>query len=73
MASEASRMEVKARTEISEEARTKQQEFIDENDPEVDFFSARINQNEKDIQDTYKKIQNASVLEEQKTFVDFFI
>ena len=73
VAAEASRMEVNARAEISEEARARQQEFIDENAPEIDFFSARINQTEKDIQDTYKRIQNAGVLEEPKTFVDFFI
>ena len=73
VAAEASRMEVKARMEISEQARTKQQQYIDENSPEVDFFAARVEQNEKDIQDTYTKIQNASVLEQQKYFVDFFI
>ena len=73
VAAEASRMEVKARMEISEQTRAEQQQYIDEHSPEVDFFAGRVEQNEKDIQDTYKKIQNASVLEQQKYFVDFFI
>lgn len=73
VAAEAARMEANARLELSEQSRAKQQQYIDENSPEVDFFSARIIQSEKDIQDTYKKIQNASVLEQQKNFVDFFI
>lgn len=73
VAAEASRMEAQARVEISQQIREKQNEYIDEHTPEVDFFSAQSNQNEKTIQDTYQKIQNARVLEEQKSYVDFFI
>lgn len=73
VAAEASRIEARARAEITQQAREKQTEYIDENSPEIDFFAAQKDQNEKNIQDTYTKIQNASILQEQKSFVDFFI
>lgn len=73
VAAEASRIEAQARSEITQQAREKQTEYIDENSPEIDFFATQKDQNEKNIQDTYTKIQNASVLQEQKSFVDFFI
>ena len=43
------------------------------NTPETNFLTSQIEQNEKNIQQTYQKIQNANVLEQQKSFVDFFI
>lgn len=73
VAAEASRMEAQARSEISQQGRQKQSEYVDENTPEVNFLAPQIEQNEKNIQDTYKKIQNTQVLEQQKSFVDFFI
>lgn len=73
VAAEASRMEAQARAEISQQAREKQSQAMDENIPEVGFFGAKIEQNEKNIQDTYTQIQNTRVLEEQKSYVDFFI
>jgi hypothetical protein len=73
VAAEAARMEAKARQEISQQARENQQQYIEENKPEVDFFGPEINRIEKDIQDTYKRIQNASFLEEPRIFVDVFI
>ncbi len=73
VAAEASRMEAQARSEIAQQGREKQAEYVDENTPEIDFLGPQKDQNEKNIQDTYSKIQNASVLQEQKSFVDFFI
>lgn len=73
VAAQASRMEVQARVEISQQARDKQAEYIDENTPEIDFPGPKKDKNEQNIQDTYAKIQNSSVLEEQRSFVDFFI
>jgi hypothetical protein len=73
VAAQASRMEAQARVEISQQAREKQTEYIDENTPEVDFFGQKNDQNEQNIQDTYIKIQNSSALQEQRNFVDFFI
>ncbi|MCP3852628.1 MAG: hypothetical protein GY694_20735 [Gammaproteobacteria bacterium] len=72
VAAEASRMEVQARAEISEQSRAVQGEYIAANTPENDFFDSKKSQVEKNIQDTYAKIQNAS-LQDQKGFVDFFI
>ncbi len=73
VAAEASRIEAQARSEITQQAREKQTEYIDENSPEIDFFGPLKDQNEKNIQNTYTQIQNASILQEQKSFVDFFI
>ncbi len=73
VASEASRMEAQARVELSEQAREKQSQYVSENSPEADFFSQSASQNEKSIQDTYQKIQNSSVLQQPRPFVDFFI
>lgn len=73
VAAQASRMEVQARVEISEQARDKQTEYIDENTPEINFTGAEIDRNEQNIQDTYTTIQNTSVLQEQRNVVDFFI
>ena len=73
VASEASRMEAQARVELSEQAREKQSQYVSENSPEADFLAQSASQNEKSIQDTYQKIQNASVLQQPRPFVDFFI
>ncbi len=73
VASEASRMEAQARIELSEQAREKQSQYVSENTPEADFLAQSASQNEKSIQDTYQKIQNASVLQQPRPFVDFFI
>lgn len=73
VAAEASRMEAQARVEISQQARTKQNEYIDENTPEIDFLSGKIAQNEQDIENTYRRIQNTQVLEQQRIVVDFYI
>ncbi|MCN4144792.1 MAG: hypothetical protein LC437_07010 [Thiohalomonas sp.] len=66
VAAQVSRMEAQARVEIPQQVREKQTEYIDENTPEVVFF-------DQNIQDTYIKIQNSSTLQEQRSFVDFFI
>ncbi len=73
VASEASRMEAQARVELSEQAREKQSQYVSENTPEADFLAQSASQNEKSIQDSYQKIQNASVLQQARPFVDFFI
>ncbi len=73
VAAQASRMEAEARLDISQQNREKQTTYIGEHTPEVDLLGGQKEQSEKNIQDTYAKIQNASVLEEQKSFVDFFI
>ncbi len=73
VASEASRMEAQARVELSEQAREKQSQYVSENTPEANFLAQNATQNEKSIQDTYQKIQNASVLQQSRPFVDFFI
>ncbi|MCW8929291.1 MAG: putative metalloprotease CJM1_0395 family protein [Gammaproteobacteria bacterium] len=73
VAAEASRMEAQARSEIAQQGRAKQVAYIDENTPEIDFLGQQSDQNEKNVQNTYSKIQNASVLQEQQNFVDFFI
>ena len=73
VAAQASRMEAEARSELSQQSRDKQVEYVDENTPETNFLTSQIEQNEKNIQQTYQKIQNANVLEQQKSFVDFFI
>lgn len=73
VAAEASRMEAQARVELSEQTREKQQAYIDENAPEVDFLGPKIDKAEQNIQDTYQRIQNSSVLQAQRPFVDFFI
>ncbi|WP_198262635.1 putative metalloprotease CJM1_0395 family protein [sulfur-oxidizing endosymbiont of Gigantopelta aegis] len=72
VAAQASRMEVQARVDISQQVRDTQAQYIDANTPESDFLSPQQDQNDKNIQNTYKRIQNASVLE-QKSFIDFFI
>jgi len=72
VAAEASRMEAQARVELSQQIREKQNEYIEEHTPEIDLFSVQINQNEKAIQDTYKRIQNTQVLEQQRIVVDLF-
>ncbi len=72
VAAEASRMETQARAEVSQQSREKLQQYADDNTPQIDFLGAQNDQNEKAIQDTYSKIQNASVLQE-KSFIDFFI
>lgn len=72
VAAEASRMETQARVDVSQLSRDKLQQYVDENTPQIDFLGAQKDQNEKNIQDTYTKIQNASVLQE-KSFIDFFI
>ncbi|MCK5649144.1 MAG: hypothetical protein KAI22_09710, partial [Gammaproteobacteria bacterium] len=63
VAAQASRIEAQAHAEISQQAREKQTDFSDQ--PNA--------QNEKNIQETYTQIQNAGVLQQQKSFVDFFI
>ena len=73
VAAEASRMEAQARVEISQQARAEQNEYIEENTPEIDFLSGKIAQNEQDIENTYQRIQNTQVLEQQRIIVDFYI
>ena len=73
VASEASRMEAQARLELSEQAREKQSQYVSENTPEADFLAQSASKNERSVQDTYQKIQNASVLQQPRPFVDFFI
>lgn len=73
VAAQASRLEAEARTELSQQLRDNQIEYIDENTPEIDFLGQQSDQNEKNIQNTYSQIQNAGILQEQKSFVDFFI
>ncbi|MCU7937806.1 MAG: hypothetical protein KZQ64_03485 [gamma proteobacterium symbiont of Bathyaustriella thionipta] len=73
VAAQAARMEAQARVEISQQVRAKQTEYIDQNTPEIDFLGPQNERNEQNIQDTYTKIQNSSVLQEQRSFIDFFI
>ncbi len=73
VASEASRMAAQARVELSTQTREKQTQYATEHTPEADFLSRQSSQTEKNIQDTYQKIQNASVLEQPRPLVDFFI
>ena len=73
VAAQASRMEVQARAEISQQLRDKQAETIDENTPEINVYGLKNDRNEQNIQDSYQKIQNSSVIQEQTGFIDFFI
>lgn len=72
VAAQASRMETQARGEVAQQSRDKLLQYVDDNTPQTDFLGAQKDQNEKNIQDTYAQIQNASVLQ-AKSFVDFFI
>ncbi len=73
VAAQASRMEAEARIEVAELSREQQTEYINEHTTDVDYLDSQQEQSEKNIQDTYAKIQNSSLLQEQKSFVDFFI
>ncbi|MDX2506416.1 MAG: putative metalloprotease CJM1_0395 family protein [Gammaproteobacteria bacterium] len=78
VAAQASQMEAQARTDISQQALEKSagQDAELSNDKgiqEAEFAASQAQQNEKNIQDSYKEIQNTSVLEMQKHSVDFFI
>lgn len=70
VAAEASRMEAEARSQMVQQGREKQGASLDEDSSEEDVFSS---QSEKNIQDSYTKIQSLGVLQEQKSFVDLYI
>ncbi len=70
VAAQASRMVAQAQTELSQQTREKKSAEVSEKQPENNL---KNDQNEKNIQDTYQKIQNAQVLSSEKNFVDFFI
>ena len=72
VAAQASRLEAQARSDIGQQAREKQTESINENSPQADFFAPEKDQNEKNIHNSYSRIQNAAILQEQKSFIDFF-
>lgn len=73
VAAEAARMEARAREEISQQARAKQQQYIEDNKPEVDFWGPEIKRIEKQIQDLYQRIQNSSLPSASGQFIDVFI
>ncbi|MCU7837509.1 MAG: hypothetical protein KZQ83_19990 [gamma proteobacterium symbiont of Taylorina sp.] len=73
VAADATSMEAQARVELSRQGKEKQSESIAGKDPEADFLASSIKQNEKNIQDSYKNIQNTQVLQQQRNFVDFFV
>ena len=73
VAAQASTMEVQARAEMAQQLRGKQAETTDENTPEINFTGPQNDRIEQNIQNTYQKIQTSSVLQEQSSFIDFFI
>jgi|GEM_PF-2696744 len=73
VAAQASMMEAQARVELAQQSKQKQADYIDQNTPEFDLLARQSERNEQSIQDTYQKIQNTSVLQQNKSFVDFFI
>lgn len=73
VAAQASTMEVQARAEMAQQLRDKQAGTTDENSPEINFTGPQNDRIEQNIQNTYQKIQTSSVLQEQSSFIDFFI
>jgi len=73
VAAQASTMEVQARAEMVQQLRDKQAGTTDENSPEINFTGSQNDRMEQNIQNTYQKIQTSSILQEQSSFIDFFI
>ncbi len=73
VAAQASTMEVQARAEMAQQLRDKQAGTTAENTPEINFTGQQNDRMEQNIQNTYQKIQTSSVLQEQSSFIDFFI
>lgn len=71
-AASASRMEAGARVEIAELAGDKQSADKEGNDSDEDFLISGSKQNEENIENSYKQIQNNQILQ-QRAAVDFYI
>ncbi len=71
VAASASRMEAEARLEMNEQTREQQSGDEKESESGKDYLASDVKQNERNVSDSYKQVQNSQVLE-QRSVVDFY-